>query len=545
MNQLNILRRLLQDTRLGFDSGAFVETIHRTLPGLLDISRATVLIYDEGLKGLIQDPRIAPRQRPDLPNTIVQPLGFSISGRCFLEARLIHIDDCSKPCLIPADYVQQLNLGSVIAAPIPGTDGPVGVLRIDSETPGRFSGDDIEFFAAIAAILGGMIENSRLFNDVAEARRKSEELARSLEERVTERTSQLELARHELEQRLHAKEQVERERHLLARFALDLVEAGDANALAEALRRVTHAFFGWEAFIFSERMEDSDLFVRVLACDTFNGVITDLDDTMDDPRPYKTRSELHEGKPLLLAKNRPSMGGLNAFGDVERLSESLMYAPIGFEGKLHGVLSVQSYIPSRYSQEDLDILVSIARIAAPALRRIQVERELKKAAFHDSLTGLPNRLLWMDRFAQCLARFRRDSRRHFAVLYLDVDEFKKINDSHGHLAGDQVLKEIAARLRRALRATDTVARMGGDEFVVLLEDLRETSEALAVGTRLLTALSRPMETGGGMLTPGISIGVAPGSGNYEDAEQILHDADKALYEAKEGGRGRCVVFTGR
>ena len=162
--------------------------------------------------------------------------------------------------------------------------------------------------------------------------------------------------------------------------------------------------------------------------------------------------------------------------------------------------------------------------------------------FHDPLTGLPNRALFIDRLSHRLALEQRRPRASFAVLFLDVDRFKVINDSLGHVRGDAVLLEVGRRLQSCLRPHDTVARLGGDEFGVLLEDVPDTQSARRVADRLQDALKAPFVLHGQEVFCGASIGIAHGSASYVQPEDIMRDADTALYRAKGQGRGRWVEF---
>jgi diguanylate cyclase (GGDEF)-like protein/PAS domain S-box-containing protein len=163
-------------------------------------------------------------------------------------------------------------------------------------------------------------------------------------------------------------------------------------------------------------------------------------------------------------------------------------------------------------------------------------------AFHDSLTGLPNRALFMDRLSHRLALEKRRHGTSFSVLFLDIDRFKVINDSLGHVRGDELLCEVARRLESCLRHADTVARLGGDEFTILIEDVPARIEALKVADRLQDALRAPFALSGQEVFSGASIGIAHGNANYLRPEDILRDADTALYRAKAQGRGRWVEF---
>lgn len=172
--------------------------------------------------------------------------------------------------------------------------------------------------------------------------------------------------------------------------------------------------------------------------------------------------------------------------------------------------------------------------------RHRLQAQLRHQAFHDSLTGLPNRPLIIDRAGQMLARARRH-RTTCAVLLIDLDHFKTVNDVHGHGMGDEVLMRAAERLRITLRGTDTLGRMGGDEFVALVEGTGLDAGPEVVAERILSAFDAPFEVNGVPIVVGASIGVAVGWRDHVD--ELLRDADIALYRAKKTGRGRYSIFT--
>ena len=164
------------------------------------------------------------------------------------------------------------------------------------------------------------------------------------------------------------------------------------------------------------------------------------------------------------------------------------------------------------------------------------EEQITHQAFHDALTGLPNRSLLSDRLDRALTRARRRGDYQYAVLMIDLNKFKGINDTLGHQAGDMLLVEVARRLESCVRSMDTVARLGGDEFAVILEELKAKKEVMAVVDRIGVALGRPFPLCGTTVTPGASIGVVLRTREYASAEDILRDADIAMYRAKEQGR---------
>jgi diguanylate cyclase (GGDEF)-like protein/PAS domain S-box-containing protein len=174
--------------------------------------------------------------------------------------------------------------------------------------------------------------------------------------------------------------------------------------------------------------------------------------------------------------------------------------------------------------------------------RKQAEEKLVHDAFHDALTGLPNRILFMDHLKQSGQRAKRRKHSPFAVLFLDFDRFKLINDSLGHMVGDQLLVSIAGRLGASVRPGDTVARLGGDEFTILLDDLNGPDEAIVVVRRLLRNLAEPFRLAGREVFITASVGVALSTTGYEHAEDLLRDADAAMYRAKSLGKARYEVF---
>jgi diguanylate cyclase (GGDEF)-like protein/PAS domain S-box-containing protein len=187
---------------------------------------------------------------------------------------------------------------------------------------------------------------------------------------------------------------------------------------------------------------------------------------------------------------------------------------------------------------DIQLIFQIEDIT----QRKTAEQRLVHDAFHDTLTGLPNRALMRDHLQQAFARGKRRLDYRFALLFLDVDRFKLVNDSLGHIIGDQLLVGIARRLEACVRPGDTVARVGGDEFTILLEDMVDDAEAIKVAERIHEQLKTAFHLAGRDLFTTVSIGIAAGSRGYEQPDQILRDADTAMYRSKSSGRARHETF---
>lgn len=187
-------------------------------------------------------------------------------------------------------------------------------------------------------------------------------------------------------------------------------------------------------------------------------------------------------------------------------------------------------------------IIQLQTTSRDVTERVQVQKQLEHDALHDALTQLPNRQLLMERLELAMNRAKRFNHYHFAVLFLDLDRFKVINDSLGHLAGDHLLVTIAQRLQAALRRIDLVARLGGDEFVILLEDIQNIQEAIHATERIFTVFQTPLLLGGREVYTTASIGIVLGNPNYGDASELLRDADIAMYRAKNKGRAQYEIF---
>ncbi len=248
---------------------------------------------------------------------------------------------------------------------------------------------------------------------------------------------------------------------------------------------------------------------------------------------------------VLLDVMMPGMSGMET---LRRLREShsvseLPVIMVTANDRSEDVVDALDLGANDYVTKPIDFPVVLARI------RTQVT-----ARRADPLTGLPNRVLFMDRLERLMARAQRADRSRdvsFAVLFLDIDRFKIVNDSMGHLAGDELLIGLARRLEQALRSTDTVsrfegeptlARLGGDEFTILLDGVQTASDAKAVADRLLSMVAQPFNLQGREIFTSVSIGIVMSAPRYEHADDMVRDADTAMYRAKAMGKARAEVF---
>jgi diguanylate cyclase (GGDEF)-like protein len=207
-----------------------------------------------------------------------------------------------------------------------------------------------------------------------------------------------------------------------------------------------------------------------------------------------------------------------------------------------GILSAHSRRPRRFSTDDVNFLVAVANVLSAAVERDRKEELARHAALHDPLTGLPNRTLAIDRLDLALARRRRTGAATVALLLIDLDRFTMINESLGHRTGDQVLRGLAGRLRKALRVSDTAARMSADEFAVVCESEGGVHDVVELAQRIGVEFGRPLEIDGGERVFTASIGIAVAESLKDTASSMLRDADAAMYRAKRRGPGSYELF---
>jgi diguanylate cyclase (GGDEF)-like protein len=266
-----------------------------------------------------------------------------------------------------------------------------------------------------------------------------------------------------------------------------------------------------------------------------------------DPDTELWRPVIMGRQPILLTRQTDGVGYLAGRGFREAV-----IAPLLGDDRVVGVMVVADRLGdvSTFGQEDIRLLETLAHHVGVALENgrlgdslsqlTRLKEELRHQAFHDQLTSLPNRTLFTERVAYALERQDR-AKQSLAVLFLDLDDFKTINDSLGHPAGDQVLVTVAERIRRCIRPSDTVARLGGDEFGILLDDMSGPSDAFLAAERIIQTLNSPAYLDGREVSIRASVGITLDT-HGEKADTLLRNADVAMYTAKRRGKGRYQVF---
>jgi diguanylate cyclase (GGDEF)-like protein len=301
--------------------------------------------------------------------------------------------------------------------------------------------------------------------------------------------------------------------------ATDVDECGISYWDRESNRVITYGYFPAErreAIDASYDLAEYPETARVLS--DCRQVVIDVEDPMADP---------HE------------VAYLRSIGN--RVSAML---PLVAKREAIGLVELTSADHVQFDERRLGLAQTMANEAAMALENARLYERVRHQAFHDPLTRLANRSLFRDRLDHALAKSTRGLR-SVCVLFVDLDDFKTVNDTHGHTVGDALLVAAGERLVSVVRPGDTVARLGGDEFAVLLEDVEDGRDAVAPAERILAAFSVPFQIGGNELFIGGSIGIAMGAAGEKTADELLRNADFAMYQAKSMGKGRHAMFEAR
>jgi diguanylate cyclase (GGDEF)-like protein len=442
-----------------------------------------------------------------------------------------------------------------------------GIVVQSYRTDTHYSRNDLELLSYVAQHVQTALER----------REAHIELGR----RVTDRTAALREANRVLRQQVLQRQRGERLQAALFRIA----ELANTSESLEKFYAAVHQ-------VISGLLYARNFYIALLdeenACLTFPYSVDEVD-AVRPPRAHgrgATEYVLRHGKPLLASPR--DIDQLVAIGEITHFgarSVCWLGVPLIWGDKTMGVLALQSYSPEHtYNERDQELLTFVSYHIANALQRKhadtslkqaysglerrvtertralalanrdlreqiaereRVERRLKYETLHDSLTGLPNRTLLLQRLEQALQRYIQNPNDQFAVLFIDLDRFKVINDSVGHLIGDDLLFQVGGRIRACLKTRDVVARLGGDEFAVLLEGIADRDKAMQIAERIITELQTPFRLGTKEIFTSASIGIALAGPHYRQPEELLRDADAAMYNAKDGGRHRAAMFDDR
>lgn len=466
---------------------------------------------------------------------------------------------------IPHDEINGPDSADWMGVPMLRDDVVAGGIVVQSyERPGMYSEEERVLLAYVAQHILTALDRHH-------AREQ-------LEQRVEERTRELKQANLDLQAEVLERQRSQELQRALFRIA-------ELSMTSETLER----FYAEIHNVVGGLLYARNFYIAMLSND---GSMLEFPYSVDERdavrRPRKVAKGLTEyvlrtGKALLA--DRPRIAQLEAAGKVRSigtLAHCWLGVPLLRDDQVVGVIAVQSYFPEiGFSGRDMELLTFVAYHIGSGLarkqaqdklvlahagleqrvsertrelaeanaelveqmgERMRAERKLTYQASHDALTGLPNRVQLLERLARAIAGSRGDANACFAVLFLDLDRFKLVNDSVGHAVGDELLVEAGRRIVGTVRGTDMVSRLGGDEYAILAEGLDGPGMAEELGRRVLAALGAPMWIAGRELFPTASIGIAMWHPRYQRGEEMLRDADAAMYRAKGQGRDRCALF---
>jgi diguanylate cyclase (GGDEF)-like protein len=405
---------------------------------------------------------------------------------------------------------EALGIGSALAVPIGKPPHIIGVLTVDTSAPRRFPEDEIRLVTDVGARIAGIVERTRELEERTAHLRAATAVRRLLEE------------------------------------GSRAVSAGEAG---ETLARVAKEALGVpHASVFLADSEDRIEYVGLDVPERFEAIARER--LVGSPaREFRLwRRATRQPKPIFVEDASASELIPSELVTLLGLRSYVAFPLLSSDRALGLVVCSETREGRRWSPEQQRLVTQLALegslvVENAALRGTDQERidELSRQAFHDPLTELPNRALFADRLEHALARLHR---RHesLAVMLLDLDGFKAINDNFGHEAGDQLLIAVGQRLRACLRPADTVARLGGDEFTILLEEISHLREATRVAERIEHSLRTPFVLDGHEATITTSIGIALNSAEEAEPQQLLRNADTAMYRAKHAGKARYEVY---
>jgi len=412
--------------------------------------------------------------------------------------------------LIGGWWAESFDLGAVLAVPIGRAHDIVGVLTLDHPEAREFSEDELRLAESAGLRLGGIIERAR---------------------EIEERTAHLNAAT------------------AVRRLLEEGSRALSAAHAGETLARIAKEALGVQhSSVILADPEDRIEYIGLDVPEQFEAVARER--LVGSPaREFRLwRRAMRQPKPIFVENARASQLIPTELVTLLGLRSYVAFPLLSSERPLGLVICAETRESRHWTAEERRLVDQLALegslvVENAALRGADQERidELARQAFHDPLTELPNRALFADRLEHALARLERHDQL-IAVLLLDLDGFKEVNDSLGHDAGDRLLIAMSQRLRACLRPADSIARLGGDEFTILLEEITSLSEATRVAVRIEDALRTPFELDGHEVKVTTSIGIALHSGGDIDPDELVKNADAAMYTAKRAGKARYEIY---
>jgi len=477
----------------------------------LGFDDVVIYLFDEKKKKLIQTATFGNKNPSayEIFRPIEIELGQGVVGKVALSQQAIIIQDTS----LEPDYIvdDEIRL-SELTVPLVVDGRLIGV--IDSEHP-RKNFYDEEQLSTVVAIASMMATQISRFDTVIQLER----VVAKLEQSSKVQDSLFEIA------------------ELI--FTTDNIDEF-YQKLHSSIGRLTFA----NNFYIALQSDDKKSIVLPYCADEKDEVLHNERISLETAIPSISGYVLKTNKPLLIHKDQIKQKLIShEFNIIGSLPQAWLGVPFGDES-LKGIVVVQSYTDGYiFTEKDKLLLIFVAKHIHNAIERMQTKSELQFLALHDSLTKLPNRLLFTDRVDHAISRIERNQSASLAVLFLDLDRFKQVNDSHGHYVGDQLLKEVALRINSCLRASDTLCRLGGDEFAVLLENSLSKADVERVASNIINVVQQKVTVDNAQINISTSIGVTLYNQGKTSSKNLLIEADEAMYRAKLNGRNQVYYYS--
>lgn len=541
------------------DKNDFFGPVHHIIGGLMEASNFYVALYNP-VAEVLTFPYFVDSVDPTRPNDLPwETIKRGMTAYVLRKGKPMLVDRAQVDAMVEAGDIEYVGSPPASWLGVPLFDGGeiAGTLVIQSYDDYRYSEKDADLLIFVAQHVSTALERMRSRD--------------ALEARVQERTLELQRTNTVLEEEIAERRRTELLKDALFRITGLANTAQNMADFYEQLHGILSNLIDARNFYISIYDPSKEVLIFPYTVDAFD----------KRPKPRKLEKGLTE---YVLTRGEPALLDQKRIHQLEK--EGLIVAkgapplhwlgvPLIYRDEVCGMLAVQSYNDEvHFTEKDQELLTFVSHHIAAALERKRahdlLERrvaertmELKEAnkilehqieerkrieqrlihdALHDALTGLPNRTLFMDRLVQSMKRMSRDFKELFAVLFLDLDRFKVINDSLGHMIGDELLKEVSRRIQACLRGSDTVARMGGDEFAILMTDIKGIEEPKTIAQRIRERLEVPFLLDDRQVFTSTSVGIALAHPRYTKPEDLLRDADAAMYRAKAGGRDRFVIF---
>jgi diguanylate cyclase (GGDEF)-like protein/PAS domain S-box-containing protein len=526
-NELSILLAVSRAISSTLNLEEVLSLIAENMARALNVSGCTLSKWDQEADSVVtwvDWRKVYPEEAVD-PDSVFFLDAFPATRAVLEEAKLTEIrivDPEADPHEI--QYMRETGAESLLMLPLSVAGRVIGLVELDDDHDRMFSADEIRLCQALADQAAIAIENARHYEQ-AQKRLKEQTALREAGAVLSSTLKINELLNHIIEQMCKA---IDATSAYLSSFDSDSITS-----------RVIAEYYSPDA---STKERVSDL-----------NVVYDQSNLNEETLEF-----MKAGVPVVYHVDDPELDEQTRVHMLEYDSISVLEIPLHIRGKLNATAEIRERRYRReFSQEEITLCVSIAQQAAVALeharlfeqaqqeirQRKKIEQQLRYDAFHDALTDLPNRALFMDRLERAILRNQRNAREKFAVFFLDLDRFKVINDSYGHSFGDRLLVEVSHRLQDSMRAIDTVARLGGDEFVILAEDVKTVSGAKRFGGRVMKRLEKPFNLDDHEIVTTASIGIVVSDSRYDQPGEYLRDADIAMYHAKAMGKDRFEIFT--